>query len=553
MKRIISFTILGLLLFNTVFADNGKVSIDIVEFKQEGIINNKIVGSFEIQNETDNYAAELFYTLSLVPKSFIDSNNRLYASSVDLLESLPQRFSLSANETKYIAFEYEVPKYLYKEDCMLILRFMDRATTFVEEAGIGVFNLGENKEFIIPSNYKETHYWNEEGFTAPQSGPYFEADEKIKGYINLKSTFRDKIAVIPEFTVYKRGKSYLDTPYQIYGDPIKFNALEEKKTEIIFPSLDEADSYLVKVVLKDKNNIPVSHEYWFRYVINGTNAKILNFSTTYLKENNNLNINLSYTGPADGTYAEDAVLILAVKEASSGNEIFSFSENIELGPSTFKLDKSFPLDFKGQELEVYAAIKYNDKILDSREVTIESKGTTDIMQTDNFIDIIGTKYENSVKMLNALGIISGYPDGSFRPENNITRAEFTAIALKISGIDINTAEDIENEFKDVSNIHWAKKTINVAYKNGIISGYGDGVFKPDNNVTYSEAITILLNVIGYREIVGERAEKWPFNYIFTASTLRIMNDVDTNSYNEPAIRGNIAIMTLQGYLNKKKI
>jgi hypothetical protein len=270
MKRIISCTILGLLLFNTVFADNGKVSIDIVEFKQEGIINNKIVGSFEIQNETDNYAAELFYTLSLVPKSFIDSNNRLYASSVDLLESLPQRFSLSANETKYIAFEYEVPKYLYNEDCMLILRFMDRATTFVEEAGIGVFNLGENKEFIIPSNYKETHYWNEEGFTAPQSGPYFEADEKIKGYINLKSTFRDKIAVIPEFTVYKRGKSYLDTPYQIYGDPIKFNALEEKKTEIIFPSLDEADSYLVKVVLKDKNNIPVSHEYWFRYVINGT-------------------------------------------------------------------------------------------------------------------------------------------------------------------------------------------------------------------------------------------------------------------------------------------
>ncbi len=83
-------------------------------------------------------------------------------------------------------------------------------------------------------------------------------------------------------------------------------------------------------------------------------------------------------------------------------------------------------------------------------------------------------------------IITGYEDGTFRPNSPITRAEFAAIAAKFKGL---VASDAKG-FEDVLASHWALKYINSVYAKGWVSGYEDGSFRPDRNISRAEVVTI---------------------------------------------------------------
>ena len=90
----------------------------------------------------------------------------------------------------------------------------------------------------------------------------------------------------------------------------------------------------------------------------------------------------------------------------------------------------------------------------------------------------------------AMGIVNGYPDGSFRPNAPITRAEFAAIA---SRFDANASEE-GDWFSDISG-HWAEKAIIKAVNNGWIKGYDDGTFRPNNPITRGQMAKILYNLM----------------------------------------------------------
>ncbi|MBQ1947389.1 MAG: S-layer homology domain-containing protein, partial [Clostridia bacterium] len=90
-----------------------------------------------------------------------------------------------------------------------------------------------------------------------------------------------------------------------------------------------------------------------------------------------------------------------------------------------------------------------------------------------------------------LGIIVGYEDGTFRPHDPITRAEFAAIACRFD----NLTNAPDSGFADVQG-HWAKTYIDNAYAFGWIVGYEDGTFRPQNNITRAEAVTIINRVLG---------------------------------------------------------
>ena len=156
-------------------------------------------------------------------------------------------------------------------------------------------------------------------------------------------------------------------------------------------------------------------------------------------------------------------------------------------------------------------------------------------------------------MLNSYGVISGYPDGTFKPQKTLTRAELTSIALNMLDVDISNFEVKNNAFTDVSENHWAYKTINYAYENGIINGYGNGLFKPNNEVKYSEAITILLNVVGYKDYVNKRNTTWPNNYINVAKELRIADSTYTETFDftNPATRGDVANLALNSFILRR--
>jgi len=85
------------------------------------------------------------------------------------------------------------------------------------------------------------------------------------------------------------------------------------------------------------------------------------------------------------------------------------------------------------------------------------------------------------------GMIKGYPDGSFKPDKTITRAEFMAIVNKA----FNLTEETDISFTDVKASDWYYKTIRLAKAAGYINGYPDGSMKPNSPVTRQEAAVML--------------------------------------------------------------
>ncbi len=113
---------------------------------------------------------------------------------------------------------------------------------------------------------------------------------------------------------------------------------------------------------------------------------------------------------------------------------------------------------------------------------------------------VNEQHYMSAKRLSDLEILSGYPDNTFRGDNSITRAEFTkmVVCMMNKEKEAKTGAYI-SAFPDVVQGSWSAPYINYATKTDILSGYPDGSFGPDNTITYAECLTILLRTLGYTE------------------------------------------------------
>ncbi|MDR3294432.1 MAG: S-layer homology domain-containing protein, partial [Clostridiales Family XIII bacterium] len=114
--------------------------------------------------------------------------------------------------------------------------------------------------------------------------------------------------------------------------------------------------------------------------------------------------------------------------------------------------------------------------------------------TARFSDVsAGRWFTQAVAYLASTGIILGYPDGTFRPDAQITRAEFAALSARFDYLE---ADADANAFTDVAAGHWAKNYIESAALKGWVIGYPDGTFRPDNNLTRAEIVTVVNNMLG---------------------------------------------------------
>jgi outer membrane protein assembly factor BamB len=155
------------------------------------------------------------------------------------------------------------------------------------------------------------------------------------------------------------------------------------------------------------------------------------------------------------------------------------------------------------------------------------------------------------------GIIKGYPDGTFKPENPVTRAEFAKMALLSLGL---KEEQPENPtFPDVPKDHWAYSYVEGAVKAGLIKGYPDGTFKPDGQVTKAEEMTVIVR--GKKWETGTpsefhfsdcQADTWFAAYVESAlaqgivkipdpNIVRTENDAPKFDPNAPATRAQTAV------------
>ena len=108
-------------------------------------------------------------------------------------------------------------------------------------------------------------------------------------------------------------------------------------------------------------------------------------------------------------------------------------------------------------------------------------------QTNDYTDVPADAWYNSaVSTLSNAGILDGYEDGTFRPDGNITRAEFATITARF----LEASYDGGNRFPDIDG-HWAAEYINEAANAGIVDGYEDGTFRPQQNITRAEAVTMV--------------------------------------------------------------
>ncbi len=156
--------------------------------------------------------------------------------------------------------------------------------------------------------------------------------------------------------------------------------------------------------------------------------------------------------------------------------------------------------------------------------------------------LYGTKYEEAAKVLGALNIMIGDPDGSFRAEDGLKRSEFAKIAVHAMGLE-ETAENaqLKKTFNDVSTDYWANGYINVAHEQGIVIGDPSGDYRPEDKILYQEAVTVLVRMAGY-EPAAESKGGYPQGYLSVGNQYGFTKNA-TGASTSAITRGIVANMT----------
>lgn len=168
-------------------------------------------------------------------------------------------------------------------------------------------------------------------------------------------------------------------------------------------------------------------------------------------------------------------------------------------------------------------------------------------ETTAFPDMSATDYyAPAATALKQLEILSGYPDGTFGADRAITRSEMASIVCRMidKGEECEAAKGV-TPFEDVPADDWATGFINVASREGIISGDGTGKFFPENDVKYEEAIKMVVCALGYGEGVVVDPADWSKGFLEVAAEKGISANLK-GSKGIPATRGDIAVMAYNG-------
>lgn len=152
----------------------------------------------------------------------------------------------------------------------------------------------------------------------------------------------------------------------------------------------------------------------------------------------------------------------------------------------------------------------------------------------------GADCEEAVTVLSALGVLSGYEDGTFKPEATITRAEFASVVIRMLGYGDIAGGGVVI-YTDVPADHWANGVIALASQQGIISGYGNGAFGPNDPVTVEQATAMVVRALGYTPMADANGG-YPGGFQVVAAQRGILANCSYASTTAPATRGTVAQM-----------
>lgn len=172
-----------------------------------------------------------------------------------------------------------------------------------------------------------------------------------------------------------------------------------------------------------------------------------------------------------------------------------------------------------------------------------------ILGISNSILAVENSENNFVEVLSEKGIISGYEDGTFGLDQEITRAEFAAIAVRMLDLEgLAKSSSYNSNFKDVEAGRWYTGYVNVAAGKGLLKGYNDKTFRPEKKITLAEAVTIVVRIVDGEITVGN----WPTNYLVRASDLGIFEDVRMSEAKAPAKRETVFRLVYNGLFHQSE-
>lgn len=189
-------------------------------------------------------------------------------------------------------------------------------------------------------------------------------------------------------------------------------------------------------------------------------------------------------------------------------------------------------------------VRYTDKPLQKE---IEEETYDPDPDPDPMHDIAGHKYEDAIWYVYDRGIVSGYPDGSFKPDNLINRAELLKIVVESAYGD--EFQDFESNgcFKDVPAEEWYFRYVCFAKSKDLVEGYPDDSFQPARNINFVESLKIIMVGFGYEYVEGD---PWYENILETANSKGYVIP-GINDFGQKMTRGEIA-ETIKRVMNDEK-
>ena len=261
---------------------------------------------------------------------------------------------------------------------------------------------------------------------------------------------------------------------------------------------------LIQYVSTDENQGTVSPTQEVLTIAKGDNDNYLTAGTV-VASGSTATADKNYTfkkwtndfGAAEIKNAKTGEIVI---EAAKGGKTYTFTANFASNPTPYNP----PVAPKLNKADHYAyVVGYPDGTVQPQGAITRAEVATIFFRllSDETRDLYWTKdngytdvkagdwFNNAVSTLSNAGIINGYPDGTFRPNAPITRAEMAKVIAMFAELNKDSAG-----FKDIAG-HWAEAYIKLAAGNGWIAGYPDGTFRPDQDITRAETMTMINRVL----------------------------------------------------------
>lgn len=512
--------------------------VNIFDLNISAIGTDSIKGSFYLINKNEVFFPELIYSTEV----YYDYDG--YSSN--LISINKTTISIGKLERKHVKFTHPLLPNMPKGNYSFIIRIYSKTG---EVLGVDYQSLGEmgsNQEFLQIDSQKSFFKGKGDKATA-LSGPSFKSEEVPVLLCTIKNLGGSNIIARPLITAYKRNDTFeKEFVYQKLSEE-KFEFFPDVETdiELRLPVFEVPESYYFRIIFVDNKNNIMSGILEARYVKMGVGAKIVSVSPNYLS--GKLKLLTDVIGTSDGSTVSDALMEVAAYD-SSERLIFSDVKSIDIGDKLEELEFEKEVSLQKGAIKVIITIKYEGRELDKNEILYNVEDIS--YQAKKLKDVEGTKYEEAVNALVELRIVSGYEDNTFRPNNKITRAEFLALLLNLSGKKIETEANVENEpFNDIPRSFWARDLVLGGYKLGLLKGYPDGTFRPTMPVSYQEAITVCIKHL-LPEDESSKLTVWPDDFTNTAKNLALVSE-DKFWTSENATRGDIAILLNNTYKMKQ--